>query len=798
MSASSSFLWRFLDDVWDLLPTEDRGLFESYWRAQVRAAANLQQKAIEASLSQFVSDVPVFLTERWSRFTMDDETCDLFKKTDKITMSGTSAYPLSKETALYETLSLSNSSGQIQYAESVQFFDNKPRRLRYGGIVKGTVAVKIGSFEYTINRDYVVNHETGTIRATEDGRLPVDKLATIEYQHKAYARGIDYEVDEVRGTVARTSESEIPGGFEVHVSYTYNGTATLPLQGTKGAVDGTVLTDEEKDFSALLPGRTVTIDEGENKGTYAVSAVLGAHKIQVSQNFPAKQESNVVYSIDAFPHGVKVEKALVSIPTLQERLSGPEVLLEEGVDYIVSEGVLALRRAFPLSKLGPEDRRQRVLWAETVKVDRETPYRNFGVLIDFYRENSEAYKQALQGLWYAFWTGSTPGNIRRGIHILLGLPFAKRAGTVTKVDESAAVIDVTDSRGQIISYTIPSGLTATVEVGDEVDRFAALTDGVQIFDRNNEPGFVKTRLGRSGIARFLTTGATRGRGNTDETKALELLENHLYIPQVLVEAISESVNVQELVRFLDNMKPAWSEYVFSFAVEESEGIEFEDEDAEVELSIDLTSTVSNNDLNKSFLQESFIAEGSVGEVIAGGTQAAGNFEDGTKDFNALGVEVGDVFYIQNTDFLGGYEVLKIIDSNTLSLSISDSDVTPTSNIEYVVTPGERRMDDDSVLFSGEYTLLEGTEYLAPSSLNTKTDIVFRDYDLVDEEIKALLLVDINISGSEVQGITDADAESQEISVPSAPSPGTQDHEIASAALKRTDNGLSSVTHAYAI
>ena len=75
-SLSSLFLYRFLDDVWDLLPTEDRDLFEAYWRGKLRIAGDLEQKTLEASQSTEVAEVPVFLTERWNRFVMDEDTTD--------------------------------------------------------------------------------------------------------------------------------------------------------------------------------------------------------------------------------------------------------------------------------------------------------------------------------------------------------------------------------------------------------------------------------------------------------------------------------------------------------------------------------------------------------------------------------------------------------------------------------------------------------------------------------------------------------------------------------------------------
>src|SRR5690606_21543047 len=107
-------------------------------------ASNLEQKIIELGLSTQVSTVPVFLTERWNQFVMNDETCDLFKQTDELTLNLQAPAKISRETIFYDTLKVSTLSGQIQYEDEIVFSDSQPKQLRYGKIIKGTVSVRFG------------------------------------------------------------------------------------------------------------------------------------------------------------------------------------------------------------------------------------------------------------------------------------------------------------------------------------------------------------------------------------------------------------------------------------------------------------------------------------------------------------------------------------------------------------------------------------------------------------------------------------------------------------------------------
>ena len=798
MSISSSFLWRFLDDVWDLLPTEDRNLFQSYWKAQIQIGSSLEHRVLELSQSTLVSQVPVFSTERWNRFLMNENVCDLFTQTDQLLLTFLASTKLSRETAFADTIAVSSPSGQIYHEETIRFFDNSVRRLRYGKIIKGTLSLTLGSLEYTAGRDYVINLADGSIQALDTGRIPPTEILTARYQHSEYTLNLDYVVDVAGNSIARMSSSAIASGETVAVSYTYNATATVSMEGTSASVSLGTLTDAKKDFSGLLPNRTLTISSGPNSGTYQINSVLSPTQLQISGVFPQVQDSDVVYSINAFPHGIRVDSRIVSIPVLQDLIDSPTSVLIEDVDYRVSGGILGVRSAFLKSAIGPAEIRERQAWAEVTKINLEAPYRNFGVLIDFFRENSEEYKLALQGLWYAFWTGSTPNNLQRGMHILLGLPFAKRAGTVIRVDLTSMAIDIIDSRGQVLTYSIPTDLSPTVVVGDAVDRFASLTTGVRIIDRNNEPGFVANRLGRAGIHKFLTSNATIGAGNSDETRALTLLENHLFLPQILVEAITHMVNVTELVTFLDNMKPQWTQYVFSFAVEENETVRFTENWPPNGLSIDLSTTVSNNQWNQSFQFNNFLVQRTTGEILAGGTQLTGNFRDSAVNFATLGVDGLDTVRITSGIFQGYHTVLRRISPSVLSLDIPDALIVGATNVEYSVLPSERLPDNDAIHLRRENIILPGTTYAVPSVLNTKSNANIAATSLTVEEVKALLLVDLANVGAEVQTITAADLTAYEITVGVPPAPGVQAHEICSCALKRRNNTTTIVTDAFAI
>jgi len=173
-------------------------------------------------------------------------------------------------------------------------------------------------------------------------------------------------------------------------------------------------------------------------------------------------------------------------------------------------------------------------WAEVTFFDNnENIENNFGILVGLTREDIEAvseninYRQAVSGLMYAFLKGSALEKVRLGAQILLGLPFSEHRGIIRSIETDYRlgidgspilgrlliedVSNVGEALGTLRVYTYPidpasdlAGLDINpstgleYKVGDIVERFAALSRGVEVSDYVSNPlpstNFSLTRL----------------------------------------------------------------------------------------------------------------------------------------------------------------------------------------------------------------------------------------------------------------------------------------------------------------
>jgi len=763
MARDASFIRQFIADFWDTLPKSDIDLLGAYWHGITMVVADLYGKAFEATLGTTIEDIQLFKTDRWDKYSLTIDTADIQEQIDQIALLGVAPSSLSQDAVIFDTLVVSNGSNNISYSESVTLVDEFDVSLTYGDIARETLRVMDGSAVFVEGRDYDVNLKSGVLRRTNGSGIPTGSSVTIRYSHDSYKENVDYLLDRTRRTLARVASGNVASGDTVQVTYSYDNSTPDKMTG-KGAVSAgtSILTDPDKDFLGVLPGRTLDITSGINTGSYTVLSVLSRYEIKISSSFAA-DDPVATYEINAFPYAISTEKWISSIPTMQNLVVDPTMVVRENVDYQVGDGKISFKSVPPATREldGP------TWWAEESYIDKSTVYRNFGILIDFYRRSSPSYMDAIKGIWHTYWTGSSNENIKRGLQILLGLPFATEPLTVTGVTRAldfamgvsasadispeelrsispggtdsitapstiyainatgshaftasdvgrlvrisgssagndgyheihtivsshavtvlgtlstegsgfslsvykkspidrfkssagtfsvddvgrairiessslndgdyfiaevysttlvrieldsvgngfpstdgpggfgASVYNVRDSKifledkdGVETSYDVPTGLCSIVSEDDEVETYQRLTNGVDIYDKAREPGFVENHLGRFAIQRFLTQNASKGLGNSDETKAMDMLENHLWIPQVLTAAMSENANVLEILTFLENMKPEWSEYVFSFADYFNDQLTIGEDlhDSDISIMIDLTTIWRN-------------------------------------------------------------------------------------------------------------------------------------------------------------------------------------------------------------
>jgi hypothetical protein len=200
---------------------------------------------------------------------------------------------------------------------------------------------------------------------------------------------------------------------------TFTGAASVPLQNPTLLSFGLLLTRTSSGFQFSY-GTDYTVD-------FAAGAITRPAGSAITLGTPATLRYTHVTSdpvVAGYPYVMSVDARIVSIPILQDAITvvAGTTLLYENVDFVVGSGSLSF-------KVQPPPH----MWAERTFVDDETPYRRFGVLIDYYLANSPQYVQALRGLYFAYFKGSQVETIENAIRLMLGLPSAFRAGTITHV-----------------------------------------------------------------------------------------------------------------------------------------------------------------------------------------------------------------------------------------------------------------------------------------------------------------------------------------------------------------------------
>lgn len=237
------------------------------------------------------------------------------------------------------------------------------------------------------------------------------------------------------------------------------------------------------------------------------------------------------------------------IDTEHLRVAPPPSVTGTGVDFQLKRRVGGKYVRFVSGVFSPKNPAPARLWAEVTYFDNNpTIEDNFGVLVgltvsDLEKANSVIpYRSAVAGLMYALTTGPTVSNLHLAAQILLGLPFTQNAGVITEInpdfrlndDGSPAVgrilVEAQDKDGQPIGVTniylyarghqiedpdnpgkfidaVPSlqGIATNPEtgkpyvVGDHVDQFVPITNGIVVQEYISQPDWFKPLLGASGI-----------------------------------------------------------------------------------------------------------------------------------------------------------------------------------------------------------------------------------------------------------------------------------------------------------
>ena len=225
----------------------------------------------------------------------------------------------------------------------------------------------------------------------------------------------------------------------------------------------------------------------------------------------------------------RINDLYVSIPFLQEEIrDDPPLILRENLDYEIEDGYLVFAsNLFSITDPAPEQ-----LWAECTHVDNTPAIEsNFGVLVDLSPDDlvekatRAPYLAAIKGLWFALTNGPTVANLRLGLQVLMGLPFAEARGKILNITNNFStdtfgrpigrilVEDVDDDgRGLGIRrfYFFPEDAGVEISpltgveyvVGDIVEAFAVLSKGVEVTDYVKDPTWWFINLAGNEVKKF--------------------------------------------------------------------------------------------------------------------------------------------------------------------------------------------------------------------------------------------------------------------------------------------------------
>lgn len=278
--------------------------------------------------------------------------------------------------------------------------------------------------------------------------------------------------------------------------------------------------------------RIVPASAGDQDVEAAAEALISFMPIAINVSTRPFSKFGITFRAKKIIHNtaIKVPDELVSAPVLQESVADPPVSLRENLDYLVESGYLT----FTSGLFTPASPAPDTFWGECTILDNsEVIERNFGRLVELSRDdlsqrNTRApYLSAVRGLFFAYTNGPTVANLRLGLQILLGLPFAEESGLILEIQENFTVDsggnalgrmlveDVDDSGNKlgtrrIYLYSSLVGLetnpatSAPYAAGDSITRFAPISKGVEVLDYIKDPLWWRRSLYGLEILKYFT------------------------------------------------------------------------------------------------------------------------------------------------------------------------------------------------------------------------------------------------------------------------------------------------------
>jgi len=637
--ADGSFIHRYISDAYEYLSVEDRDILSEFWTGLVQAVGAIEQGTLEAQISNFVDTVPDFNVDRWLSYKLNNSTASLADASGSTVVVGSG-------TVEGEAVNFSSSGATVSLSNGAIVHD---------GLLLIHNAL---STIYTLGDDYTVDFEAGSITHVVGGSIPIATVLTLRYSYMSpagpsagfpYAIRIDSRIRSIPALQdAITSPAIVlyenadyvvsdehlsfrtvpPGSLWAEVTrldnqaawrnfgylidffmesspeylhalrglyyayFTGSQQATveqavalllgLPVADRTGEVISTVTSSTvyvpvlsmEKPFKVVTDG-SVDITTYLGNGKAGLVHLIGSNYTGplITESATSSTIGLGFDAVDDYTAATAGVNSFTTVPpnTLSVAFDGPV----EGVDHPDVLSLFPAGSEVGISGSGVAANNQAGVVVDSFNFD--TPGNPLGPL-------RAVITVAVPGLGIAPEVSDSEAIVTS--HKIRA--YIPRQVRVQQVNDDGSLEEVYKS------HEVFDGLNIVVDVGDSVYRFQRLTDGTEIIDKTVDYDFVETEIGRTGIQRFLTSLATTGPGNTDETLALQLLRSHLWIMRVHGSVFNYSITYEHIHNFLRRAKPTYTEYILQVLEEFTETQAITDDSFAMDFEIDLTETINFN------------------------------------------------------------------------------------------------------------------------------------------------------------------------------------------------------------
>lgn len=503
----ASFMWQLISNSWEKIDGKETIL--TFWSGLMQLAASDLATAYQLDRNKSIRTIGRRIQRKWLDYdTKIDLSQETFAYNEPTGLTGSGAaitYQSSNDMVAAGTTIVTSASALFQTYRiqpgSTVALNVTPYTARVVNVLgentleldrpiptATNITYTVGSLQMLgdLTVDFVTSNITvgSIIKMTDGTNTYVRKITGVYTNTLLLDRPVPEEFAAIDWTISDLIAQlgfELPSDFHIQPDDLGIWTATHKTDLTT------------TDYLVLIVGASV--DTIGFTATPEITAALGDTNTDV--------ELTGFYRLSKLP----IPNETDSIPWLQSTIKNPPTtdLMQENRDYTLVdlEGSRYIEFTTPYSSsVLPEE----TLWAEYTFFNNNRAIEdNFGHEVGLLESNPIVqtldfdYLSAVQGLLYTYLFGPTVENLRKGIQIFCGLPFAAEAGKVVRLEP-----DFTTSTGRItIQGTGTSGEAGLLRtyfykkklglaknpdtnveyaVGDIVEIFAPLSKGVEVVD----------------------------------------------------------------------------------------------------------------------------------------------------------------------------------------------------------------------------------------------------------------------------------------------------------------------------